>query len=78
MYDLFTSTVLFVILTPGMLTMLPPSGGVLAVLVHAAAFYAIQAVAAQFIPWQVIWVLGSMVLFYRLYSLRTSSAPPIY
>lgn len=63
MYDLLTSSILFLALTPGVLLTLPPTGGILAALVHAAVFYVIQAYVSQYVPWWGIWVVGAIAIY---------------
>lgn len=77
MYDLLTSAVLFVILTPGVVLTLPPSGGIMAAVVHAVVFYVIQAFVSQFVPWWAIWATAAVVVGGRLWMARTA-APPMY
>ncbi len=76
MYDLLTSAILFVILTPGVVLTLPPSGGIMAALVHAIVFYVIQAYLASYVPWWAIWVAGVVIVGGRLWSSRP--ATPTY
>lgn len=77
MYDLLTSSVLFVILTPGVVLTLPPSGGVMAAVVHAVVFYVIQAFASQYIPWWAIWATAAVVVGGRMWAARSPS-PTVY
>ena len=77
MYDLLTSSVLFVILTPGVVLTLPPSGGIMAALVHAAVFYVIQAFVSQYIPWWGIWVAAVVIVGGRMWAARSPS-PTVY
>lgn len=76
MYDLLTSAVLFVILTPGVVLTLPPSGGIMAAVVHAVVFYLIQAYLSQFVPWWGIWAAGVLIVGGRLWAAR--SVTPTY
>jgi hypothetical protein len=76
MYDLLTSAVLFVILTPGVVLTLPPSGGIMAAVVHAVVFYVIQAYLSQFVPWWAIWATGAIVIGGRWWTSRP--ATPTY
>jgi hypothetical protein len=71
MYDLITSSILFVVLTPGVLLTLPPTGGILAAIVHAVVFYVVQASFSQYVPWWGIWVAGVIAL-YRGFTASTS------
>jgi hypothetical protein len=76
MYDLLTSAVLFVILTPGVVLTLPPTGGIMAAVVHAAVFYVIQAYLSQLVPWWGIWAAGAIVIGGRVWASR--AATPTY
>jgi hypothetical protein len=75
MYDLLTSAVLFLILTPGVLVTLPPSGGITAAIVHAIVFYVVQAYLSQFVPWWGIWVAGVVIVGGRLWMARSPTTP---
>ena len=79
MYDLATSAVLFVLLTPGVLVTLPPGASALvSALVHAVVFYVVQAFVAPFVPWWGIWVAGAVVVGGKFYAGRSSPAPAMY
>ena len=56
MYDILTSSLLFIILTPGILLTIPPSGGIMAAVVHAVVFYVVQSYLSSMIPSWVIWL----------------------
>ena len=73
MYDLATSSVLFLLLTPGVIVTLPPSGGLMAALIHAIVFYVIQSYLASYIPWWGIWVAAVVVVSGKLWMNRTPS-----
>lgn len=75
MYDSLTSAVLFALLVPGVVVTIPPSGGILAALVHAVVFYVVQTFLAQYIPWWAIIVAGIVVVGGRLWVSR--SAVPV-
>ena len=75
MYDLATSAVLFVLLTPGVLLTLPPSGGIMSAVVHAVVFYVVQAFLSSFVPWWGIWVAGVVVVGGKLWAARSASTP---
>jgi hypothetical protein len=66
MYDLLTSSLLFVVLVPGVV--LSIGSGVVAALVHAAVFYVIQRFISQFVPWWVIWAIAIGAIGWRLSS----------
>jgi hypothetical protein len=73
MYDLFTSSLLFVVLVPGVLVTLPPGGGITAAIVHAVVFYVVQRYVAQYVPWWGIWILAVVAVLVKLFG--GSSAP---
>jgi hypothetical protein len=68
MYDLLTSSVLFLVLVPGVLVTLPPGGGLSAAVVHAVVFYVVQRFVAQYVPWWGIWVLAAVAVGLKLFS----------
>jgi hypothetical protein len=73
MYDLITSALLFVILTPGVVLTLPPGASVItAAIVHAIVFYVVQAFVSRYVPWWGIWIIAVVVIAARMY---TPSAP---
>lgn len=76
MYDLLTSTVLFVLLVPGVLVTIPPGGGLSAAIVHAAVFYIVQAYLSVYVPWWAIWVVGALVVGAKAWSARTAAPTP--
>lgn len=72
MYDLLTSTLLFILLTPGVLLTLPPGGSVITVaIVHAIVFYVVQTFLTRFVPWWGIWIAALVVVGGRLWASRT-------
>ena len=50
MYDAFTSAGLFLLLVPGIILTIPPTGGISAAVVHAIVFYVLQTYVSQYIP----------------------------
>jgi hypothetical protein len=78
MYDLLTSSLLFVILVPGVALTLPPSGGLAAALLHAVVFYVIQAFVSQYVPWWGIWIVAIAVILGRWYASRSAAAASMY
>lgn len=73
MYDLITTALLFVILTPGVVLTLPPGASVItAAVVHAIVFYVVQAFVSRYVPWWGIWIVAAVVIGARMY---TPSAP---
>ena len=73
MYDAITSSLLFVLLVPGVLLTLPPTGGIMAAVVHAVVFYVIQSYLSTFVPWWAIWVAGLAVVGWKLWAARSTS-----
>jgi hypothetical protein len=63
MYDLFTSSLLFVVLVPGVLLTIPPGGGITAAIVHAVVFY-----VAQYVPWWGIWIVAAIAVLLKVFS----------
>ena len=73
MYDLITTALLFVILTPGVVLTLPPGASTItAAVVHAIVFYVVQAFVSRYVPWWGIWIIAAVVIGARMY---TPSAP---
>jgi len=70
MYDLLTTALLFILLTPGVLLSLPSSthGDILTALVHALVFWVILRFLTAYIPWWVIWVVGIGAVGYKFSS----------
>jgi hypothetical protein len=73
MYDLLTSSVLFLVLVPGVLVSIPPGGGLIAAVVHAIVFYVVQRYVATFVPWWGIWVLAAVAVALKVFA--TPAAP---
>lgn len=73
MYDLFTSSLLFLVLVPGVLVTIPPGGGITAAFVHAIVFYVVQRYVAQYIPWWAIWIVAVIAVLLKVFG--GSSAP---
>jgi hypothetical protein len=71
MYDLATSAALFLLLTPGVLVTLPPSGGIMAAVVHAVVFYVVQAFLSVYVPWWGVWVAAVVVVGGKLWAARS-------
>jgi hypothetical protein len=67
MYDLLTTGLLFVLLTPGVLLSLPSSahGDIITALVHAVVFWIVLRFISGYIPWWVIWLAAGVVISYR-------------
>lgn len=75
MYDLITSTLLFVLLAPGFLVTLPPTGGVTAIVVHAIVFYVVQAFLSRYVPTWGIWIAVLAAVGIKVFMARSASAP---
>ena len=78
MYDLFTSSLLFVVLVPGVLVTLPPGGGITAAIVHAVVFYMVQRYVAQYVPWWGIWILAAIAVLLKVFSGPSTPSTPTY
>jgi ABC-type uncharacterized transport system permease subunit len=68
MYDLLTSAMVFVLLTPGLLLSLPSSthGDPITALVHAIVFWIVLRYISGYIPWWTIWVAAIATVGYKL------------
>ena len=75
MYDLLTSSVLFLALVPGVLVTLPPGGGITADIVHAVVFYVVQRYVAQYVPWWGIWIIAVVAVLLKLFGGSSTPAP---
>jgi hypothetical protein len=71
MYDLITSSLLFVVLVPGVV--LSIGSGVVAALIHGAVFYAIQAFLSQYVSRWIIWAIVIAAVGWRLSSGMTGT-----
>jgi hypothetical protein len=74
MYDLFTTALLFVILTPGVLLNIPSSthGDIITALVHALVFWIVLRFISGYIPWWVVWMLAVGLIGYKFYTPASS------
>jgi len=74
MYDLLTTALLFVLLTPGVLLSLPNSahGDITTALVHALVFWIVLRFVSGYISWWVIWTAAVVIVGYR-FSMPSSS-----
>ncbi len=66
MYDLITSSLLFVALVPGVI--LSVGSGVVAALIHGVVFYVVQRFVSQYVPWWAVWALVIAAVGWRLSS----------
>jgi hypothetical protein len=75
MYDSLTSALLFLLLVPGVVLTLPPSGGIMAAVVHAVVFYVVQVYLSAYVPWWGIWAAAAVIVGGKLFMARSSAAP---
>ena len=70
MYDLLTTALLFVLLTPGVLLNIPSSnhGDIMTALVHALVFWVVLRFLTAYIPWWMVWVAGIGAIGYKFSS----------
>jgi hypothetical protein len=70
MYDLITTALLFVLLTPGVLLNIPSSnhGDIVTALVHALVFWVVLRFLTAYIPWWMVWLAGLGVIGYKFSS----------
>ena len=68
MYDLLTSSMLFVLLTPGVLLSLPSSthGDAITALVHALVFWVVLRYLSGYVPWWCVWVAAIAAIGYKV------------
>jgi hypothetical protein len=76
MYDPITTSALFILLVPGVVVTLPPSGGIMAAVVHAIVFYVVQIYLSSLVPWWGVWVAAAVIVGGRLWAAR--NAAPSY
>jgi len=74
MYDLLTSTALFILLVPGVLVTLPPGGGLSAAILHGVVFYIVQSYLSTFVPWWVIWAVAAVAIGMKAWSARSAAS----
>lgn len=74
MYDLLTTAMLFVLLTPGVLLSLPNSahGDILTALVHALVFWVVLRFLSGYVPWWGVWIIGLGLIGYKFYTPASS------
>jgi hypothetical protein len=67
MYDLLTTALLFVLLTPGVLLSLPSSshGDITTAFLHALVFWIILRFVSGYVSWWVVWALAIGVIGYK-------------
>ena len=74
MYDLLTTALLFIALTPGVLLSLPSSthGDILTAVVHALVFFVVLRFLSAIVPWWAIWVVAVGAIGYKFYTPASS------
>jgi NhaP-type Na+/H+ or K+/H+ antiporter len=77
MYDILTTSILFVLLAPGVLLTLGPST-LTAAVVHAVVFYVILRFVSVFVPWWGIWIIAAVLLGGKLYMSRSVAPAPAF
>lgn len=74
MYDLLTTAMLFVLLTPGVLLSLPSSthGDIVTALVHAFVFWVVLRFLSGYVPWWGVWLAAVALIGYKFYTPASS------
>jgi hypothetical protein len=74
MYDLLTTALLFVLLTPGVLLSLPSSthGDIVTALLHALVFWIVLRFLSGYVSWWIVWLVGVGILGYKFYTPASS------
>lgn len=74
MYDLLTTALLFVLLTPGVLLSLPNSahGDIVTALVHALVFWVVLRFLSGLVPWWGVWLVAVAIIGYKVYTPASS------
>jgi len=74
MYDLLTTALLFVLLTPGVLLSLPSSthGDIVTALLHALVFWIVLRFLSGYVSWWNVWLVGVGILGYKFYTPASS------
>jgi len=65
MYDLITSSLLFVALVPGVIVSI--GSGVTAAVIHAVVFYVVQRFLSQYVPWWIVWAAVLVVIAVKFF-----------
>jgi hypothetical protein len=67
MYDLLTTALLFVLLTPGVLLSLPSSthGDIVTALLHALIFWIVLRFLSGYVSWWVVWLAAVATIGYK-------------
>lgn len=67
MYDLYTLSLVFFLLCPGVIVPALPGSVVISALLHALVFYVVVYYVSNYVKWWLVWVLAALVLAGRLY-----------
>ncbi len=73
MYDTLTSAALFLVLVPGVVLNIPPTGGFAAAVVHAIVFYLVQSFLPMYVPSWGIWIITGIVVIAKVWSGRSTA-----
>ena len=71
MYDLYTLSVVFFLLCPGVIVPTLPGSVVFSALLHAIVFYVVVYYVSNYIKWWFVWALAAIVLVGRLLTTPT-------
>ena len=68
MYDLLTTALVFVLLTPGVLLSIPSSthGDILSAFLHALVFWIVLRFLSNFVSWWVIWLVAIAAIAFKM------------
>jgi hypothetical protein len=66
MYDIFTTTYLFFLLSPGVL--LSIGSGMMAAAIHMVVFFVILQYVSLYVPWWAVWLVGVPLVTLKVYS----------
>ena len=74
MYDLLTTSMLFMLLTPGVLLSLPSSahGDIMTAVIHAIVFWVVLRFLSGYVPWWAVWIVGLGLIGYKMYTPASS------
>jgi hypothetical protein len=76
MYDVVTSSLLFIALVPGVI--LSVGSGVTAAIIHGVVFYVIQRFISQYVPWWIIWAVVILGVGWKFFGGSSANySPPV-
>jgi uncharacterized membrane protein YgdD (TMEM256/DUF423 family) len=73
MYDLITSSLLFIALVPGVI--LSVGTGITAAIIHGVVFYVVQRFISQYVPWWIIWAVVIVAVGWKFFGGTPSTSP---